>query len=146
MKQTHTHTHTHLYQWSINLPIHALQLPQFFKVPHDFRMYNRNIVFEDNIRNVRAVGLNQYAWQISLIKMGAHFKYGKVNMEVLKITSHIEDGTVRVRWRVVTFPGNSIVFAFWKFKLWNTKESFESQKDEYVKSTNYLNHSVFYIP
>ena len=107
-----------------------LQLPKFFQVPHEFRLYNRSIVFEDNIRNIRTVGLNPYAWQITLVKMGAHFKYGKVNMEVLKITTHIEDGTVRIRWRVVTYPGNSIVFAFWQFKLWNMKESIEQYKDE----------------
>lgn len=93
-------------------------------------MYHRNIIFEDNIRNVRTAGLNQYAWQIALIKMGAHFKFGKVTMSVLKITTHHEDGTVRIRWRVETFPGNSIVLAFWKFKLWNAQESIENNKEE----------------
>ncbi|KAJ6223491.1 hypothetical protein RDWZM_002036 [Blomia tropicalis] len=113
-------------------------LPKFFQVPHEFRLYNRSIVFEDNIRNIRTVGLNPYAWQITLVKMGAHFKYGKVNMEVLKITTHIEDGTVRIRWRVVTYPGNSIVFAFWQFKLWNMKESIEQYKDDWIDGFSIL--------
>lgn len=93
-------------------------------------MYNKSIVFEDNIRNIRTAGLSAYAWQIALIKMGAHFKYGKVTLTALKITKHIEDGTVRIRWRIETFPGNSIVFVFWKFKLWNTRESYDEHKDE----------------
>lgn len=105
-------------------------MPKFFKVPHDFRIYNRGIIFEDNIRDIRTEGLNQYAWQIAKIKMGAHFKYGKVNLDLLKLTSHPEDGTIRLRWRIVTYPGNSIVLAFWKVKLWNIKESVNEEKDK----------------
>lgn len=116
------------------------QIPTFFRLPHDFRLYHKNVVFEDNIRNVRTVGLNGYAWQLAWVKMGAHFKYGKVSMSALKITKHTEDGTVRIRWRIETFPGNSIVFAFWQFKMWNTKESLDAHKDEWIDG-----FSIFHV-
>lgn len=73
--------------------------------------------------------------------MGAHIKYGRVNMNVLKITTHPEDKTVRVRWRVVTHPGNSIVLAFWQIKLWNVKQSFE-EHDEYAFYFVFTNQSI----
>lgn len=119
-----------IFSLKITNPRHPFQIPTFFRLPHDFRLYHKNVVFEDNIRNVRTVGLNGYAWQLAWVKMGAHFKYGKVSMSALKITKHTEDGTVRIRWRIETFPGNSIVFAFWQFKMWNTKESLDAHKDE----------------
>ena len=105
-------------------------MPKFFTDPHNFRLYNKGIIFEDNIRNVRTVGLNRYAWQITLVKMGAHLKYGRLSFQVLKITSHVEDGTVRVRWRIETFPGNQIVLAFWKVNLFNFKKSLDQHKDK----------------
>ena len=86
-------------------------------------------MFEDNIRNVRTVGLNAYAWQLAMIRFGAHFKYAKVSLNILKLTSHIEDGTVRIRWRISKYPGNSIVFAFWQFKMWNKKASYEKYEE-----------------
>ncbi|KAH9511232.1 hypothetical protein DERF_009704 [Dermatophagoides farinae] len=113
-------------------------LPQFFQKPHEFRLYNRNIIFEDNIRNVRTEGINGYAWQIAKIKMGAHLKYGKVAFNVLKLTKHVEDSTIKIRWRIVSYPGNRIVLAFWKFKLWNAKESLEKYKDEWIDGFSIL--------
>ena len=113
-------------------------MPVFFQKPHDFSVYNRNIIFEDNIRNVRTVGMNAYAWQIAKIKMGAHFKYGKVTFNILKLTQHVEDSTIKIRWRIVSYPGNQIVFAFWKFKLWNTKESLDKVKDEWIDGFSIL--------
>ena len=113
-------------------------MPQFFQKPHEFRLYNRNIIFEDNIRNVRTEGINGYAWQIAKIKMGAHLKYGKVAFNVLKLTKHVEDSTIKIRWRIVSYPGNRIVLAFWKFKLWNAKESLEKYKDEWIDGFSIL--------
>ncbi|OTF80863.1 DUF2358 domain containing protein, partial [Euroglyphus maynei] len=79
-------------------------LPHFFQKPHVFGVYNRDIIFEDNIRNVRTTGINAYAWQITKIKMGAHLKYGKVTFNILKLTQHVEDSTIKIRWRIITYP------------------------------------------
>ena len=65
---------------------------------------------------------------MSLIKLWAHLKYSHKEMNVLKITEHPEDMTVRVRWRVTGTPGLSIIFMFWKYWVWdkhkrNSKEN-----------------------
>ena len=58
---------------------------------------------------------------MSLIKLWAHLKYSHKHLDVLKITEHPEDMTVRVRWRVVGSPGLAIIYMFWRTKFWDSK-------------------------
>ncbi|UXI20968.1 hypothetical protein NH340_JMT06910 [Sarcoptes scabiei] len=104
-------------------------LVKFFKEPHNFLIYSRDVIFEDNIRNVKTVGINAYAWQITKIKVGAHLKYAKLVFKILKMTQHPEESCIKIRWRIIAYPGNFILFPFWKTKLWDLRASIE--KDEY---------------
>ena len=64
--------------------------------------------------------------------MGAHMKYGKVTLHVLKITSHPEDNTVRARWRVETVPGNSIFFKFLRMDIRKMSDTINSYRDTWI--------------
>lgn len=60
---------------------------------------------------------------MALLRTIGHFKYAYVKLEVLKITKHTEDSSVKVRWRIRGVSGLKVMFLFWKVKLWNLKET-----------------------
>ncbi|RWS04972.1 hypothetical protein B4U79_10331 [Dinothrombium tinctorium] len=81
-----------------------LQLPRIFG-SHDFSIYSSDIVFEDNIRGVKTSGIFAYVNNLRLLKILLYVKYSSIKVELLKITQHPEDGTVKVRWRIAGYPG-----------------------------------------
>lgn len=64
-------------------------------------------------------GLYQYVKQIAFLRTVAHIKYAFVTIEILKITKHPEDSTIKVRWQIRGISGFRIFLNFWKFKLWD---------------------------
>ncbi|XP_041368911.1 uncharacterized protein LOC121383149 [Gigantopelta aegis] len=81
-------------------------LPQFFRLKLDFRSCHKDIIFENNYwgKNKIVHGVTAYASELNKIRFLALLKYTRVNMHILKITIHTEDGTVRVRWRISGIP------------------------------------------
>lgn len=47
-----------------------------------------------------------------------------MTLEVLKITKHPEENTIKVRWRIKGISALKVMFQFWKYKLWKLKEIF----------------------
>lgn len=92
-------------------------------------MYSLDLQFEDNIRNVRTRNIKEYIFYISKIRILSHFKWAAVKLDVLKVTQHPEDSTVRVRWRVVGVPG-FISLRFWKKSFMNLKQFKEKDSSE----------------
>ncbi|KAF4532551.1 hypothetical protein B566_EDAN010843 [Ephemera danica] len=106
-------------------------LPKLFIQPLDYKIYNVNLIFENNIRGIRTVGLYNYVKQVALLRTVGHLKFAYVKFEILKITSHPEDGTVKIRWRIRGISALKVMLTFWKYKLWNIKEAFEHQESWY---------------
>ncbi|XP_054740970.1 uncharacterized protein C6orf136 homolog [Anastrepha obliqua] len=106
-------------------------LPKLFVEPLDYSIYSPNLVFENNITGKQTIGLYHFVKQIALLRTVGHLKYAYVKFEVLKITKHPEDFTVRIRWRVRGISGLKVMFSFWKYKLWAMKEVFEEQEAWY---------------
>lgn len=77
--------------------------------------------------------------QVALLRTVGHLKYAYVNFEVLKITKHPEDYTIKVRWRIRGISAFRVMLNFWKFKLWKLKELFDDQEAWYD------GFSTFYI-
>lgn len=114
-------------------------LPKLFVNVLDYSVYNQNIVFENNIRGITTRGIAKYVQQIALVRILAHLRYSHVKLEILKITQHPEDGTVRVRWRIVGVSGLKTLFMFWKFVLWKWKKTVD-------KETEWIDgFSVFFV-
>ncbi|XP_063234940.1 uncharacterized protein LOC134537915 isoform X2 [Bacillus rossius redtenbacheri] len=109
----------------------ADSLPKLFVKPLEYSIYHPNIVFENNITGKRTVGLAEYMKQMSFLKIVGHFKFAYVNLEILKISMHPEDSSVKVRWRIKGISGLKVFITFWKFKLWKIKEIFEQQEAWY---------------
>jgi len=109
----------------------STSLPKLFIQPLDYSIYSPNLEFHNNITGKHTVGLYYYVKQIALLRTVGHIKYAYVKFEILKITKHPEDYTVKIRWRVRGISGLKVMFHFWKFKLWEIKEIFEQQEAWY---------------
>jgi hypothetical protein len=76
-------------------------------------------------------GLFHFVKQVAYLRTVGHLKYAYVKLEVLKITKHSEDHTIKVRWRVRGISGLKVMLNFWKYKLWKLKEIFDEQESWY---------------
>jgi len=83
-------------------------------------LYTNDVVFEDNIRNIKTYGLRAYACYATLFKMYAN----------------LDESCIKVRWRVVGDQQFSMFIAFWSFPpgfpVWKTfgnPKPFSSSKE-----------------
>jgi hypothetical protein len=63
--------------------------------------------------------------QIALLRTVGHLRFAYVKFEVLKITKHPEDSTIKVRWRIRGISALKVMVTFWKYRLWNFREMFD---------------------
>ena len=73
-------------------------------------------------------GLYKYVQQVALLRCVGHFKFAYVRLEILKLTKHPEDGTIKVRWRIRGISGLKVMMTFWKYKLWQWKALMDKQE------------------
>ncbi|XP_073827060.1 uncharacterized protein C6orf136 [Musca autumnalis] len=106
-------------------------LPKLFIQPLDYSIYHPNLEFQNNITGKHTMGLYHYVKQIALLRTVGHLKYAYVKFEVLKITKHPEDFSIKIRWRVRGISGLKVMLNFWKYKLWDLKGIFENQEAWY---------------
>lgn len=74
-----------------------------------------------------------------MLRTVGHIKFAYVKLEIVKITMSKEDHSVRVRWRIRGISAWKVMLTFWKYKLWNIREAFDSQE------TWYDGFSTFYV-
>ncbi|GFU26993.1 uncharacterized protein C6orf136 [Nephila pilipes] len=91
-------------------------LLNFFEKPQDYSIYHKNIIFHNNIKRVVIKGLTAYIQTMYLLKIYGFLQYSKIKVEILKMTHHIEDGTIRVRWRVKGITRGKVFLNFLKLK------------------------------
>ena len=106
-------------------------LPKLFIQPLDYSIYSPNLEFLNNITGKHTIGLYHYVKQIAVLRTVGHLKYAYVKFEILKITKHPEEFTIKIRWRVRGISGLKVMLNFWKYKLWDLKGVFESQESWY---------------
>lgn len=100
-------------------------LPKLFVEIMDYKIYENDMIFENNIKGTRTVGLYNYMKQISVLRTIGHIRFAYVRLDILKITQNPEDSSVKVRWRIRGLSGLKVIVLFWKYKLWKIKEIFE---------------------
>lgn len=106
-------------------------LPKLFVEPLDYSIYSPNLIFQNNITGKHTVGLYHYVKQVAILRTVGHLKYAYVKFEILKITKHTEDYTIRIRWRVRGISGLKVMFQFWKYRVWQMKEILKDQEAWY---------------
>ncbi|XP_076455274.1 uncharacterized protein LOC143289916 [Babylonia areolata] len=105
-------------------------LPKFFKSRLDYSVYHPHIVFENNFwgENQTTVGINQYAIQLTKLRALTHLKYAHVHMEVISSACLLEEGALRIHWRVVGLSQLKAL-RFWKYTAWSYKTSFRDDAE-----------------
>lgn len=73
-------------------------------------------------------GIFAYVKQISLLRFLGHFIYAYVKMDVIKITKHTEDSSIKVRWRITGITGYRILFKMIQFRVWDPKQMIEQHQ------------------
>lgn len=69
-----------------------------------------------------------YVTEAAKFRLYGHIKFAFVKFDIIKITKHEEDGTIRLRWRVRGMTGTRIFLQFWRYKLWEWNKMFEQQE------------------
>ncbi|XP_076756022.1 uncharacterized protein LOC143426436 [Xylocopa sonorina] len=114
-------------------------LPLLFITQMNYTIYTPDLIFVNNFRGKTTVGIYPYFSQIMWLKLIGHLKFAYVKLNILKMTMHPEDNTIKVRWRIVGISGTRIFLTFWKFKIWNVREQIDNT------SAWYDGFSTFYV-
>lgn len=64
-----------------------------------------------------------YIKQLALLKLIGHIKFAYIKLDIIKITMHPDDATVKVRWRIRGVTGIKMLLLFWKYKIWKIKDA-----------------------
>jgi len=93
-------------------------LMHIFHKNQNWWMYHQNMVLEDNVRGRRYVGLDKYIKIVNLLKLTAHIRFVYVRFQILKISKHPDNGTIRVRWRIVGMGMVRMILRYFPDKMW----------------------------
>lgn len=118
----------------------AKGLPKFFVHTHNFNLYTKDMVFEDNIRGLVIKGRDNYAINLSWLKIKTALAFAEVQVLILKMTQHPEDSTIKVRWQINGISGWRLLFTFWRYGLFHSKKL-----DQSVGGDTYDGFSIFYL-
>lgn len=111
-----------------------IELPSFFKENHDYSMYSLDVEFVNGLLNTKTRGRVVYQLSLTLWRFLCLCYYAEARLEVLKLTKHSEDSTVKARWRIRGIPFHSLLLRFYlkdKSHLFRTFDAF---------STFYIGH------
>lgn len=87
--------------------------------PMDWTLYHPNMIFEDNIRGgKRYEGVLAYRHFMNLLKIYCHMRFVYVRFNILNVSEHPEDGTIRVRWRIAGMGALKMFLKYIPGKLW----------------------------
>ncbi|XP_074655421.1 uncharacterized protein LOC141908999 isoform X2 [Tubulanus polymorphus] len=113
------------------------QIPKLLKTTHDYRIYTLDVVFENNYfgKNDIFKGINAYVWQLNKMKLMIHLNYAQAGVQVIGASTHIEDGTVRISWRIHGLPQLE-AFKFWKFMPGVYKKTIKNESVSYPTKTS----------
>lgn len=73
-------------------------------------------------------GIVDYVKQLSFLRLYGHFKYAYVKLDVIKMTQHMEDSSVKVRWRISGITGYRILFKMIQFRVWKPQKMIDQHQ------------------
>ncbi|XP_078045358.1 uncharacterized protein LOC144474416 [Augochlora pura] len=115
-------------------------LPLVFVRTLNYHIYTEDLVFVNNIKGTVTTGVLQYMKQVAWLRLLGHIKFAYVKLQILKMTSHPEDSSIKVRWRIIGMSGTRIFLTFWKLKAWQIRQQAENESDLW-----YDGFSTFYV-
>jgi len=84
----------------------SFSIPRIIVDTHNYVDYHQNLIFEDNIRNIRMEGIFGYYRHVTLGRLFCLIRYVRSYVDVLKITHDVQDSKICIRW---TFKGVHVI-------------------------------------
>ncbi|XP_054877935.1 uncharacterized protein C6orf136 homolog isoform X2 [Poeciliopsis prolifica] len=109
-----------------------LELPNFFMTDHDYTMYSNDVEFINGLLNMKTRGLMGYRLTLSLWRFLSLCYYAEARLDVLKLTKHMEDGTIKARWRIKGLPFHSVLLRFYRKDKSHLYRSFDAFSTFYI--------------
>lgn len=106
-----------------------IELPGFFRKNHDYTMYSLDVEFINGLLNTKTRGRVLYQLSLAVWRLMCLCYYADAHMEVLKLTKHPEDGTIKARWRLRGLPFHSLLLRFYlrdKSHLFRSLDAFST--------------------
>ncbi|KAM4539527.1 uncharacterized protein C6orf136 homolog isoform 1-T2 [Odontesthes bonariensis] len=91
-----------------------IELPSFFMTNHDYTMYSNDLEFINGLINIKTRGRVAYRLTLSLWRLLCLCYYAEARLDVLKLTKHVEDGTIKARWRIKGLPFHTQLLRFYR--------------------------------
>ncbi|XP_071880972.1 uncharacterized protein C6orf136 homolog isoform X2 [Anas platyrhynchos] len=90
------------------------QLPNFFlKIP-DYALYSPDIEFVNHPLRLHTRGRAMYQVAVTLCRVAAWGYFASLRLEVLALTQHPEDCSIRARWRLTGLPFHLCLLRFYR--------------------------------
>ncbi|XP_033929477.1 uncharacterized protein C6orf136 homolog [Melopsittacus undulatus] len=90
------------------------ELPNFFfKIP-DYGLYSHDVEFINHLLHMHTRGRPMYQVAVALCRALAWGYFASLRLEVLALTRHPEDWSIRARWRLTGLPLHLCVLRFYR--------------------------------
>lgn len=109
-----------------------IELPSFFMKSHDYTMYSNDMEFINGLMNTKTRGRVVYQLTLSLWRLLCLCYYAEARLEVLKLTKHMEDGTIKARWRIRGLPFHSLLLRFYRKDKSHLYRSYDAFSTFYI--------------
>lgn len=109
-----------------------IELPGFFSKQHDYSMYSVDVEFINELLNTKTRGRVLYQLSLTLWRLLCGCYYSEARLEVLKLTKHPEDGTVKARWRLRGLPFYTLLLRFYLRDKSHLIRSFDAFSTFYI--------------
>jgi len=110
-----------------------------FMQTQDWDLYHEELVFQDNIRDMKVVGLEKYKVLVNIMRIVAHIRFLYVKMTILSVSKEEEAGIVNIRWRMVGLGMMKFLLRYFPDRLWE-RGSMERSASTYIDG-----FSIFYV-
>ncbi|XP_069576730.1 uncharacterized protein C6orf136 homolog [Brachyistius frenatus] len=108
------------------------ELPGFFMTNHDYTMYSNDVEFINGLINIRTRGRVVYRLTLSMWRLLCLCYYAEARLDVLKLTKHVEDGTIKARWRIKGLPFHSLLLRFYRRDKSHLYRSYDAFSTFYI--------------
>ncbi|XP_047460729.1 uncharacterized protein C6orf136 homolog [Mugil cephalus] len=109
-----------------------IELPRFFLTSHDYTMYSNDVEFINGLLNTKTRGRMLYQFTVSLWRLLCLCYYTEVRLDVLKLTKHMEDGTIKARWRIHGLPFHIQLLRFYRKNKSHLYRSYDAFSTFYI--------------
>jgi len=114
-------------------------IDNFFMQGQGWELYHKQLVFQDNIKGMKVVGLEKYKALVNIMRMVAHIRFLYVKMTILSVSIEEEAATIIIRWRMVGLGMMRMLLRYFPDRLWE-KGSMERIAPTYIDGL-----SIFYV-